>query len=310
LNKRGLLAILVAVIIAAGIGGFAALQMLTQPVQKPSQPESQKSEIPGSGEVKVVPKVTEVTIRAFDQEGKELTAEVKIYRNGELINFGKTPWKLILYCGNYKFLFEYENQTIEKTVEINKEKQEIVVTFKIEFPIAAELTTDELAIKLHLVDDVAAENISKVEELIKWLVSLEGKYVRLTGKVTYIGEWDGCTLFFGSKEGETTTTSGIGIFVRGNPSLILEKEKIKVGDIITFDVKVERMPIYFYGAIDKNQPSNYYKITVTEESGKPVGRAQGYISLEKIKEGKVGRAWICVFNEDLKLEFIRLNKKY
>jgi hypothetical protein len=213
-------------------------------IEKTIEISQKQIELVFSFEVK--PKISKVTVRAFDQENKELIAKVEIYRDGDIVNIGTTPWNLVLYYGTYNFRFNYENQTIEKTVEITQESQEIIVQFKIEYPpVFLEITTDELIMKIATflqgkgwVDMEELKSNENVTELENWLRSLLNKTIRITGKVASIYEWTEEDVDISFEKTIGPWTPHIIVKGKGARSLIVDKLGIKQGDLITIDAKL------------------------------------------------------------------------
>jgi hypothetical protein len=146
LRRKILTIILAAIVIAAGMGGYLIFQnSRIQPVQMtPTTQPVQTTEIVQTTQTTTVqttqttqvtqtpqsiPKVGTVTIKAIDQNSKELVANVAVNKGGATVATGTTPLTLNLEYGTYTFTAVYQNLKNQKTVEINQPTQEIIFQF-------------------------------------------------------------------------------------------------------------------------------------------------------------------------------------
>jgi hypothetical protein len=237
LNKR-VLAILAAIVIAAGIGGYLLFQSSSiQPLQTTeivqTTQTTQVTQTPQS-----IPKVGTVTIKAIDQNNnKELVANVTV--EGKDFK-GETPYTLVLPYGVYTFILKYQDLEVKKTIEVNKPTQEVIVQFNIRtqtIKAVLDITADELIAKIEKAYKLKEEGkLNEAKELEDWLLSLKNKTVRITGKIEvregFEGSpiqkhpWGTTSLYFG----KVVDYIPIVIEATGNSSLVKD---VKYGDIVT-----------------------------------------------------------------------------
>jgi hypothetical protein len=75
------------------------------------------------------PRLGIITIKAIDQNNKELVANVTVNKGGITVTKGATPLILTLEYGTYTFIALFRNLKNQKTVEINQPTQEIIFQF-------------------------------------------------------------------------------------------------------------------------------------------------------------------------------------